>query len=133
MPRTLLTATMLTLARSAMGFGTRFGPAVRLRPAVHLSSHALHRRAPVVTAAVSEETDAADEKVAITLPNNDNSEQLLRIRHSTAHVMAMAVQKLFKGTKVSIGPWIEKGFYYDFVRTAPALNARAFRRPFDRC
>ena len=43
--------------------------------------------------------------------NEDNAGNLLRIRHSTAHVMAMAVQKLFKGTKVSIGPEIEKGFY----------------------
>lgn len=36
------------------------------------------------------------------------------IRHSTAHVMADAVQKLFPGTKVTIGPAIEDGFYYDF-------------------
>ena len=56
---------------------------------------------------------------AIVLPNNDDNEQLLRIRHSTAHVMAMAVQKLFKGTKVAIGPWIEKGFYYDFDPPEP--------------
>ena len=40
-----------------------------------------------------------------TLPtNDDNAGNLLRIRHSTAHVMAMAVQKLFKGTKVRRGP-----------------------------
>src|SRR5262245_64580738 len=36
------------------------------------------------------------------------------IRHSTAHVMADAVQRLFPGTKVTIGPAIESGFYYDF-------------------
>jgi threonyl-tRNA synthetase len=36
------------------------------------------------------------------------------IRHSTAHVMADAVQRLFPGTKVTIGPAIEDGFYYDF-------------------
>merc|ERR1719201_3105390 len=51
--------------------------------------------------------------------NEDNAGNLLRIRHSTAHVMAMAVQKLFKGTKVSIGPWIENGFYYDFDPPEP--------------
>src|SRR5206468_6927245 len=36
------------------------------------------------------------------------------IRHSTSHVMAQAVQRLFPGTQVTIGPAIEHGFYYDF-------------------
>ena len=39
---------------------------------------------------------------------------LLRIRHTCAHVLAMAVQSLFPETKVTIGPWTETGFYYDF-------------------
>jgi len=55
----------------------------------------------------------------IVLPTNENSDRLLRIRHSTAHVMAMAVQRLFKDAKVTIGPWIEKGFYYDFDKETP--------------
>src|SRR5262245_57476837 len=38
------------------------------------------------------------------------------IRHSAAHVMADAVQRLFPGTQVTIGPAIESGFYYDFYR-----------------
>ncbi len=38
------------------------------------------------------------------------------VRHTTAHLMAMAVQKLFPGTQVTIGPAIENGFYYDFYR-----------------
>src|SRR5450432_1463182 len=38
------------------------------------------------------------------------------IRHSSAHVMADAVQKLFPGTKVTLGPAIEDGFFYDFER-----------------
>jgi threonyl-tRNA synthetase len=42
------------------------------------------------------------------------SEKLDIIRHSTAHIMAEAVVKLFPGTKVAIGPSIENGFYYDF-------------------
>jgi len=42
------------------------------------------------------------------------SEKLDLIRHSTAHIMAEAVIKLFPGTKVAIGPAIEHGFYYDF-------------------
>ncbi|MGE0551341.1 MAG: threonine--tRNA ligase [Kofleriaceae bacterium] len=41
------------------------------------------------------------------------------LRHSTAHVMAAAVQKLFPETKVTIGPSIESGFYYDFDRATP--------------
>jgi threonyl-tRNA synthetase len=41
------------------------------------------------------------------------------LRHSTAHVMAKAVQRLFPGTKVTIGPSIDTGFYYDFARPTP--------------
>eukprot|EP00962_Isochrysis_galbana_P058360 scaffold31431_cov101-Isochrysis_galbana.AAC.1 len=55
----------------------------------------------------------------VVLPTNENSDRLLRIRHSTAHVMAMAVQRLYNDTKVTIGPWIEKGFYYDFDKEKP--------------
>ncbi len=44
----------------------------------------------------------------------DSEEGLDILRHSTSHVMAYAVKELFKGVKVSIGPSIEKGFYYDF-------------------
>jgi len=39
--------------------------------------------------------------------------------HSTAHIMAQAVQELFPGTKLAIGPPIEEGFYYDFDKTSP--------------
>lgn len=48
------------------------------------------------------------------LPTNEDSERLLRIRHTSAHVMAMAVQRLFPEVQVTIGPWIDNGFYYDF-------------------
>ncbi len=41
------------------------------------------------------------------------------IRHSTAHLMAQAVQRLFPGTQVTIGPTIDNGFYYDFARDEP--------------
>ncbi|ERN18296.1 hypothetical protein AMTRI_Chr10g5240 [Amborella trichopoda] len=59
----------------------------------------------------SSETKALQD---VVLPTNESSEQLLRIRHTCAHVMAMAVQKLFPDAKVTIGPWIDDGFYYDF-------------------
>lgn len=38
----------------------------------------------------------------------------MRIRHSCAHIMAMAMQRVHRGAQVTIGPWIENGFYYDF-------------------
>jgi len=46
----------------------------------------------------------------------DSAEGLDVLRHSTAHLMAQAVQSLFPGTQVTIGPTIENGFYYDFKR-----------------
>lgn len=48
------------------------------------------------------------------LPTNENDVELLKIRHSSAHVMAMAVQETFPEAQVTIGPWIDNGFYYDF-------------------
>ena len=46
-------------------------------------------------------------------------DRLIRIRHTTSHVLAMAVQSLFPEAKVTIGPWIENGFYYDFDHAQP--------------
>ena len=48
-----------------------------------------------------------------------NEEGLDTIRHDTAHILAMAVQEIFPGTQVTIGPVIENGFYYDFARKEP--------------
>jgi len=56
-------------------------------------------------------------KVEIVTPKSD--EGIDTIRHSTAHLMAMAVQELFPGTQVTIGPVIENGFYYDFGTDRP--------------
>jgi threonyl-tRNA synthetase len=49
----------------------------------------------------------------------DSPEGLEVIRHSTAHLMAMAVQSLYPGTQVTIGPVIEDGFFYDFAPATP--------------
>ena len=49
----------------------------------------------------------------------DAPEALEVIRHDTAHVLAQAVQELFPGTQVTIGPNVEDGFYYDFARDEP--------------
>ena len=48
-----------------------------------------------------------------------DKEGLEVIRHDAAHIMAMAVQELFPGTQVTIGPVIDNGFYYDFARKEP--------------
>ena len=48
------------------------------------------------------------------LPTNENDIDLLKLRHSSAHVMAMAVKQLYPEAQVTIGPWIDDGFYYDF-------------------
>ncbi len=56
----------------------------------------------------------AEQPEKIHLPKTSESETLKKIRHTTSHVMAMAVQKLFPKAQVTIGPWIENGFYYDF-------------------
>jgi threonyl-tRNA synthetase len=53
---------------------------------------------------------------ALELVSPDSPEGLDILRHSTAHLMAQAVQSLFPGTQVTIGPTIEDGFYYDFKR-----------------
>ncbi|WP_126147312.1 threonine--tRNA ligase [Synechococcus elongatus] len=60
---------------------------------------------------------------AIQLPKTSESAQLKRIRHTMSHVMAMAVQKLFPKAQVTIGPWTETGFYYDFDTPEPFTEA----------
>ena len=62
-------------------------------------------------------SDSHSEK--IPLPRTSESETLKRIRHTFSHVMAMAVQRLFPKAQVTIGPWIDYGFYYDFDNPEP--------------
>ena len=58
-----------------------------------------------------------DVKLAIVTKKDPDALELLR--HDAAHVLAEAVQELFPGTQVTIGPAIENGFYYDFARNEP--------------
>ena len=60
-----------------------------------------------------------DKDCSIKIFTSKDKEGLETIRHDTAHVLAMAVQELFPGTQVTIGPVIEDGFYYDFARKEP--------------
>ncbi|MDE1900121.1 MAG: threonine--tRNA ligase [Alphaproteobacteria bacterium] len=59
----------------------------------------------------------------IEIVTRKSPEALELIRHDTAHILAEAVQELFPGTQVTIGPVIENGFYYDFARDTPFSTA----------
>jgi threonyl-tRNA synthetase len=59
---------------------------------------------------------AIERDARVEIVTRRSAEALELIRHDTAHVMAEAVQELYPGTQVTIGPTIEDGFYYDFAR-----------------
>jgi threonyl-tRNA synthetase len=63
--------------------------------------------------------DPVEHDSKIEFVNRDDPRALELIRHDAAHVMAEAVQSLWPGTQVTIGPVIENGFYYDFFRNQP--------------
>ena len=60
-----------------------------------------------------------DKDASVEIVTRDHEDALDLIRHDTAHLMAQAVQELFPGTQVTIGPNIEDGFFYDFARDEP--------------
>ena len=64
---------------------------------------------------------------SVKIFTNKDKEGLEIIRHDTAHILAMAVQELFPGTQVTIGPVIEHGFYYDFSRKEPFTEDDLFK------
>jgi threonyl-tRNA synthetase len=55
----------------------------------------------------------------LTIRDSDDPDALYVLRHSTAHLLAEAVRRLYPGTKIAIGPPIENGFYYDFEFPEP--------------
>ena len=63
-----------------------------------------------------------DASIAIITDQDDAGLEI--IRHSTAHLLAMAVQELFPGVQVTIGPVIDDGFYYDFAYRAQIYPPR---------
>ncbi len=75
--------------------------------------------AMVVDGALSDLADELSSDAAVKFVSREDPEALELIRHDCAHVMAEAVQELFPGTQVTIGPVIENGFYYDFARDEP--------------
>jgi len=60
-----------------------------------------------------------DKEAEVAIVTERDAEALELLRHDAAHVMAQAVQELYPGTQVTIGPTIEDGFYYDFAREEP--------------
>ncbi len=60
-----------------------------------------------------------DQDASVVFVTRRDPDALEMIRHDTAHVLAEAVQSLYPGTQVTIGPPIENGFYYDFARNEP--------------
>src|SRR5512146_1647722 len=69
--------------------------------------------------ALADLADPIDHDARIEFLNRDDPRALELIRHDAAHVLAEAVQSLWPGTQVTIGPVIENGFYYDFFRNEP--------------
>ncbi|MFP4387101.1 MAG: threonine--tRNA ligase, partial [Alphaproteobacteria bacterium] len=72
-----------------------------------------------VDGALRDLSSAIKDDCVIEIVKRDSDEALELIRHDAAHVLAHAVQNLFPGTQVTIGPTIEDGFYYDFARGEP--------------
>ncbi|AGH96948.1 threonine--tRNA ligase [Micavibrio aeruginosavorus] len=60
-----------------------------------------------------------EDGATVSIIKREDAAALEMIRHDCAHVLAEAVQELFPGTQVTIGPSIENGFYYDFARNEP--------------
>jgi threonyl-tRNA synthetase len=75
--------------------------------------------AMVVDGTLSDLSDPLESDAQIQIVTREDDAALELIRHDAAHVMAEAVQELFPGTQVTIGPVIENGFYYDFDREEP--------------
>src|SRR5436853_3393933 len=69
--------------------------------------------------ALADLSDRIERDASIEFLTRDDPRTLELIRHDCAHVLAEAVQALWPGTQVTIGPVIENGFYYDFFRNEP--------------
>ncbi|GGD18981.1 threonine--tRNA ligase [Aquisalinus flavus] len=72
-----------------------------------------------VDGAVRDIWDWIEKDATVEIITRDSAEALDLVRHDAAHLLAQAVQALFPGTQVTIGPVIEDGFYYDFARKEP--------------
>ena len=87
--------------------------------------------AMALNGALADLNDPIAHDAKIEFVSRDEPRALELIRHDCAHVLAEAVQSLWPGTQVTIGPVIENGFYYDFFRNEPFTpeDFAANRRP----
>jgi threonyl-tRNA synthetase len=79
--------------------------------------------AAVVNGVMVDLADPITADSTLQILTRDDERALELIRHDAAHVLAEAVQELYPGTQVTIGPVIENGFYYDFFRNEPFTTA----------
>src|ERR687889_2131620 len=112
--------TMITLTFPD-GAKRQFAPGTTGREIVKGISPSLAKRtiAMALDGTVADLADPITRDAKIEFLNREDPRALELIRHDCAHVLAEAVQELFPGTQVTIGPVIENGFYYDFARNEP--------------
>ena len=95
-------------------------PIQGLEIAQHISQNLAQAAfAITVNGKLTDLTTPITEDSSVTIVTAKTTEGLNILRHTAAHVMAQAVQELFPGTQVTIGPVIENGFYYDFAKEDP--------------
>ncbi|MEE1658142.1 threonine--tRNA ligase [Microvirga sp. CF3062] len=103
------------------GAQRQFEPGITGREIVEGIAKSLAKRtiAMALDGTVADLADPISQDAKIEFLNREDPRALELIRHDCAHVLAEAVQELFPGTQVTIGPVIENGFYYDFARNEP--------------
>src|SRR5829696_8025907 len=103
------------------GAQRQFAPGTTGREIVEGIAKSLARRtvAMALDGSVADLSDPIMGDARIEFLGREDHRALELIRHDCAHVLAEAVQDLFPGTQVTIGPVIENGFYYDFARPEP--------------
>jgi threonyl-tRNA synthetase len=103
------------------GASRQFEPGVSGLDVAKSISPSLAKRtvAMTVDGALNDLASPISRDAKVEFVNRDDPRALELIRHDAAHVLAEAVQELFPGTQVTIGPVIENGFYYDFYRETP--------------
>jgi threonyl-tRNA synthetase len=103
------------------GASRQFEPGITGRGVAASIAKSLEKKAVamILDGALSDLDDAISKDANLKIVTRDDPEALELIRHDAAHVLAEAVQELFPGTQVTIGPVIENGFYYDFARNEP--------------
>lgn len=103
------------------GARREFEPGITGRTIVEGIAKSLAKRtvAMALDGALCDLADPITRDAKIEFVSRDDPRALELIRHDCAHVLAEAVQELFPGTQVTIGPVIENGFYYDFARDTP--------------